>query len=230
MIQWTDDKDIFGRMQVFTGDPVFSGIRNAIEINADLSSAFSWGQLKSKRWLVDELEKLDLNLETIFLCAGWYATLAAMLFNSKCNLEKIRSFDIDPACDEVADTINKSNVVDGWKFKAITCDIMDIDYSEHCWHTWSKANNRISKTITDIPKTIINTSCEHIGNFNEWYSKIPNGKILVLQSNDYFDIPEHINCSKSIDHFADATPMNTVFFSHTLSLPKYNRFMRIGVK
>ena len=62
----------------------------------------SWGQLKSKRWLVSKLEELDIPLGTVFLCAGWYATLASACF-SKCSIDKIRSFDIDESCLEIAD-------------------------------------------------------------------------------------------------------------------------------
>ena len=39
----------------------------------------SRGQLKSKLWLINELQKIDKNLGTVFLCAGWYATLATLL-------------------------------------------------------------------------------------------------------------------------------------------------------
>ena len=38
------------------------------------------------------------------------------------------------------------------------------------------------------PDTIINTSCEHIRNFNSWYNAIPQGKLLILQSNNFFKI------------------------------------------
>ena len=50
MIEWQDDKDVFGRMFALTGDPIFKNLRNAVDNHdADLSDALSWGQLKSKR-------------------------------------------------------------------------------------------------------------------------------------------------------------------------------------
>jgi hypothetical protein len=230
-INFQDDQDLFGRLFVLTNDPIFHQLRNATNIDGvDLNDAFSWGQLKSKRWLVNELEKLNLELGTAFLCAGWYATLAAMLFNSSCKIDKIRSFDIDSNCESIADTVNANYVKDSWKFKAITQDIFDIDYSQHSWQTWSKANNRMSRLITDQPSTIINTSCEHIANFNLWYNKIPNGKIVVLQTNNYFEIDDHVNCSESLADFAVQTPMSTELFSGELHLTKYTRYMRIGIK
>jgi hypothetical protein len=227
-IQWQDDKDLFGRLYVFTNDSVFSQLRNAVDnSNANLSDAFSWGQLKSKRWLVNELENLDLKLGTIFLCAGWYATLATMLFNSKCNLEKIRSFDIDNSCEVIAVTINRNFVSDGWKFKATTFDIHQMKYPL----TYSTLRaNRSEVELTEMPDTIINTSCEHIENFQDWYNSIPDGKIVVLQTNNYFEIEDHINCSSSLEEFATTTPMTEVLYQGELQLPKYTRFMRIGIK
>lgn len=213
---------------------------NDIEIDMD---CFSRGQLQSKLWVLGELRKLkysyntdggiqkkEINLGTVFLCAGWYSTLATMLFESNFKVDKIRSFDIDPNCVDIAETFNKPWFVDNWKFKAITQDIMDIDYKTHVWEFWSNKNNRMSKPITDSPDTIINTSCEHIHDFNKWYDKIPEGKLLILQTNNYFDLPEHVNCSKTLESFSDDTPMSKVLYEGELDLEKYTRFMKIGYK
>jgi len=191
---------------------------------------FSQGQIKSKMWLLEELKKLKLDLGTVFLCAGWYGTLATMLFESKIKVDKIRSFDIDRTCIDIAETFNKPWFVDQWKFKSITQDIMDIDYREHTWQFWSKANDRMSYPITDIPDTIINTSCEHIENFDTWYNKIPTGKLVVLQSNDFMDVDEHVNCVKDSLHFEQMAPLSKVLFTGELDIEKYTRYMRIGIR
>ena len=191
---------------------------------------FSQGQIKSKMWLLEELKKLKLDLGTVFLCAGWYGTLATMLFESTIKVDKIRSFDIDRTCIDIAETFNKPWFVDQWKFKSITQDIMDIDYREHTWQFWSKANDRMSYPITDIPDTIINTSCEHIENFDTWYNKIPTGKLVVLQSNDFMDVDEHVNCVKDSLHFEQMAPLSKVLFTGELDIEKYTRYMRIGIR
>ena len=191
---------------------------------------FSQGQIKSKMWLLEELKKLKLDLGTVFLCAGWYGTLATMLFESKIKVDKIRSFDIDESCVEVAEIFNKPWFVDEWKFKSITDDIMNIDYDKHVWQFWSNKNNRMSRPITDIPDTIINTSCEHIYDFESWYNKIPNGKLIILQGNDYFELNEHVNCSADQDSFSEKAPMTDVLYIGTIDCGKYKRFMKIGFK
>ena len=191
---------------------------------------FSRGQLQSKLWLAAKLKKCNIDLGTVFLCAGWYATLATMLFESKIKVDKIRSFDIDPTCVNIAEVFNAPWFKNEWQFKSITQDIMDINYEEHTWQHWSNANNRMSYPITDVPDTIINTSCEHISNFTEWYNKIPNGKLVVLQSNNYFEVDEHVNCSVDLDDFSRQTLMSSTLYEGELQLEKYTRFMKIGFK
>ena len=50
---------------------------NELAIDED---CLSQGQIKSKLWLLNELKKTKLDLGTIFICAGWYGTLATLLF------------------------------------------------------------------------------------------------------------------------------------------------------
>jgi hypothetical protein len=108
--------------------------------------------------------------------------------------------------------------------------VLNINYSEHTWSAWSNKNDRMSYPITDRPDTIINTSCEHIENFADWYNLIPNGKLLVLQANDFSEVEEHLNCYENLSAFSDATPMTKILYQGTLELEKYKRFMRIGIK
>ena len=198
---------------------------NEIQIDAD---CFSRGQLQSKLWLVNELKKLKLYLGTVYLCAGWYATLATMLFESKLEINKIRSFDIDSSCANIAEVFNKPWVLDCWKFKATTKNIMDIDYDYHCYKS-IKANNSECELV-DRPNTIINTSCEHLSDFMGWYNKIPDGKLVIIQANDYHEIEEHVNTYNSLEEFVASAPMTTLLYKGELALPKYKRFMLIGFK
>lgn len=190
-----------------------------------MSDAFSLGQLKSKLWLIDNLPN---GLGTVFICAGWYGTLASLMFErSKGKFDKIRSFDIDDSCASVADTMNRPYVIEGWQFKASTLDILEMKFPTT--HVTLRADGS-SLELTEMPDTIINTSCEHIPNFEKWYNKIPKGTLVVVQSNNYFEIEEHVNCSKSIDKFGEQTPMDNLLYEGELYLEKYTRFMRIGYK
>jgi hypothetical protein len=191
---------------------------------------FSRGQLESKLWLIKELKQCDVELGTVFLCAGWYATLATMIFESGIKVDKIRSFDIDPSCVDIAEIFNKPWFVDQWKFKSITQDIMNVNYNEHTWQFWSNANNRMSKPITDVPNTIINTSCEHLHDFVGWYGLIPKGKLVILQANDFHEVEEHVNTYNTVEEFSASAPMSDTLYLGELELPKYKRFMKIGYR
>jgi hypothetical protein len=192
---------------------------------------FSRGQLQSKMWAIQELEKINKPLGTVFLCAGWYGILATMIFESELlQVKSIRSFDIDETTVDIAEIFNKLWFVNDWRFKALPMDILDINYNSLTWQYWSNKNDRLSYPITDNPDTIINTSCEHITEFDRWYNMLPKGKLLVLQANDFVDLDMHTNCYKDLEDFATHTPMKQVLYSGVLQLEKYNRFMRIGFK
>lgn len=229
----TEDNDwkLWPVLERYTDTQFVAAFKNFFVNNTEIwDDCFSRGQLQSKAWLVRELKELDPKLGTVFICAGWYATLATMLFENDFDIDCIRSFDIDESCVEIAEVFNKPWFVDNWKFKAITEDIKNINYFGHQWQMWSNKNNRLSNPISDTPDTIINTSCEHIDNFAEWYDKIPYGKLVILQSNNYFDVKEHVNCSNDIDEFKAQAPCNEYLFTGTLDLGIYKRFMIIGIK
>jgi hypothetical protein len=129
---------------------------------------------------------------------------------------------------DIAKVINKPWVMEDWKFQASTQDIKDIDYSIHTFMV-KRADGSTCQLI-ESPDTIINTSCEHVNNFEEWYAKIPNGKLVILQCNDYVEIEEHVNCHETLQGFETQTPLEVELFSGTLQLDKYKRYMRIGYK
>ena len=223
-----DQFALFRLLQQQTSSQLVEGLRkykDNTEFNAD---CFSRGQLESKLWLVKELQKTKVDLGTVFLCAGWYATLATMLFESSITVDKIRSFDIDDTCRAIAETFNKPWVKDNWKFKSSTKDIMDINYEFERYEV-IRADGTTCP-LDDTPDTIINTSCEHIENFEEWYAMIPSGKLVILQSNNFFEVEEHINCATDLDDFSKMASMEHVYYKGELELEKYTRYMKIGYK
>ena len=201
----------------------------------NLHDAFTQGQLRSKLWLLKHLR--DINLGTVFICAGWYGTLARTMFeNDRIHFDKIRSFDIDPKCAEVADMINKQWNIKDFKFKASTVDIHDFEWSDAPAPSDGTIGNFYYDTIAenktvqmkDNPDTFINTSCEHIENFDDWFNLIPAGKLVALQSNDYFEIQDHINCVGNLDEFHRQAPLSNIIYEGSLELEKYTRYMIIG--
>ena len=195
-------------------------------------NCFSQGQLQSKEWVVEILwdvcQAKKLFLGTTYVLCGWYGILPALLFLKFDTIPLIRSFDIDPNCEKIADQINKTYSSDNWRFKAVTQDINEIDFIEHSWQCWSNKNNRMSFPITDKPDTIINTSCEHTD--AKWFDRVPKGKFVVLQSNDSFVEEGHVNAITDLDEFRDMYPMYREYYAGSMTFDKYRRFMLIGVK
>ena len=214
-----------------------------------LDNALSQGQIKSKQWLLENLQGIDLGM--VFICAGWYGILATMMFEDEnIFVDKIRSFDIDDNCWKIAEDLNEPWKTDNWRFKATTLDIVSfftdgyfgenraeiVDDGIAC--TWSHCKKSyfyyttnvkgLRKLCKEVPDTIINTSCEHIEKFTEWFNAIPKGKLVALQTNNYFDLPEHVNCVKNLAEFKEQAPLSDVIFGGRLELEKYTRFMLIG--
>lgn len=168
--------------------------------------AFWRGQLSSKEWLIDNLSKYVKFPSSIDIHGGWVGVLSSMLFQSNIPITNIRSIDIDPTCKSIATMMNKKEEIEG-RFVAITEDMCNV------------------KTDADI---IINTSCEHISQFDYdlWLNDLPESSLLLLQSNNY-DIPEHIRIAKNLNEFKQQCNIN-VLWSGELQLPMYTRYMIIG--
>ena len=198
-------------MKIELEDVMFwmDAVRNSEDRYRTLES-FWKGQLRSKRWLVEELEESALpSKNKIVIHGGWNGVLASMLFNSDINIEHITSVDIDPECEQVASTINKRQEMEG-RFRAVTADMCDYDYDANI---------------------VINTSCEHITQqqYEQWLDNVPQNAIIVLQSNNYTELDEHIRCAKGINDFTHQSQIKP-FFRGTFPTQNYERYMIIGKK
>lgn len=196
-------------MKVEIEDVLFwmDAIRNSEDKYRTLES-FWKGQIRSKVWLVEQLEKCALPTKNkIVIHGGWNGVLSSLLFNSNINIEHITSVDIDPTCEEIARTINKRQEIEG-RFSAVTADMCDYKYDANI---------------------VINTSCEHLTQeqYKKWLKQLPMLATIVIQSNNYFDHEEHVRCATDIYDFikmSDVTP----FYVDTFETPKYERYMIIG--
>lgn len=195
----------------------------------EMLDAFSKGQIDSKSWLIDTVVQLDLRIGRAWTLCGWIGTLAYLMFlrDEKLSIDTIRSFDIDKRCHTIADTMNRSQVIDGWRFKATTMDVNLLQYDNFIYDT-VKRNGTVQE-LCESADTVINTSCDHMID-NAWWDAIPDSKLVILQNNDFFEHDDHGNCCYSIDEFKTKYPMNTILFEGTLDCTLYNRFMLIGYK
>ena len=178
--------------------------------------AFSAGQVESKIWAAEELERVashTLNLR-ISILGGWYGLLHFILKSrGKQTIEWCRSYDLDPMACSVANVVNNTWESRDWKFRAIPKDANTLTYN-------------------DGTNCIINTSTEHFDS-QEWFNNINNGMLCVLQGNNLI-IEDHVNRPESLEHFKSMFPLQTVLFEgekyFDFKENSYTRYMIIGCK
>lgn len=209
---WYEDAfDLSRGIAAYTGSPLVAGLARVIgkHPHAEIANAFNHKQVASKLWARDKLfESLGGTFERIWILGGWYGVLAGMLFDDRrFVLGKIESIDVDASVEAVALALNH---LAGDRFQARTGDMYALDY----------AGSR--------PDLVVNTSCEHIADVRGWLDLLPARTQVLLQSNDYFSEPTHINCVPSLEAFAALAQLPDIRFAGTLPTRKYNRFMLIG--
>ena len=213
-------KDILDGLAVLYEDPFIRDIRDTILRFPDsaLGTALNKKQTACKKWALEELAKAcGPKFTHVHILAGWYGLLGAMMLHrSEFSIEKLTVIDRDEACEPVALSLNATAAAAG-RFAFMAHDLYSLDYGA------------LPEGL-EMPDLIVNTSSEHLADFDSWYAKLPNDVLLLLQSNDYRVIPEHVNCVSTLDEFEAQTPMSDRLYAGELSLPKYTRFMVIGYK
>jgi len=175
--------------------------------------AFSSGQIGSKIWLCEKLEKLNWSSDLTYIYGGWYGITAFLLLSrGKFNVSKIRSLDIDPSCEPIADMINENWVWQEWKFKAFTqdCNTYEGQYGD----------------------LIINTSTEHFET-TDWFDRIKPGTRVVLQGNNMPHDDHHVH-SETLKDFKNLYPLSNYAFEGKKEFVypnwSFTRYMIIGTK
>lgn len=197
-------------MKIDIQDVLFwmDAIRNSDNKYRTLES-FWKGQVNSKIWLIENLEKYACQKEnTISIYGGWNGVLSSLMFNSNIDIKNIISIDIDSTCEQIASTICKRQEIEG-RFNAITANMCDNVFD------------------TDI---VINTSCEHITQeqYNQWLNKVNPRSLIVVQSNNYFELEEHIRCANNLDDFCQTSKIDNIYWAGEFQTQKYTRYMIIG--
>lgn len=214
--------DILDGLSVFMDSSYVLDILHAIREYPilRLGHSLNLGQVTCKKWVLDTLADIGTtDLGTIYILGGWYGVLGAMfLHDPRFTIGKVVSVDIEPQCRPVAEALNRTNTENG-RFESLTADIYDLDYRSMLFET-SADDSR--------PDVVINTSCEHLAEFDRWFSRIPSGTLMIVQSNDYFDCEEHHNCAPDLESFKRQAPLSELIYEGRMKLKKYTRFMLIG--
>ncbi len=180
------------------------------------SDAFSAGQVESKIWAAEELERVaaHIHILRISILGGWYGLLHFILkARGKQAIEWCRSYDIDTSACSVANAINNAWECKEWSFRAYPKDANTVVYN-------------------DGTNCVINTATEHFDS-DTWYNNIPSGTLCLFQGND-LELDDHINQPIDLDDFKRKFPLETNLFEGTKEFNfgnlSYTRYMIIGHK
>jgi len=175
-------------------------LSEAVRTNGFNTDSLSKCQMISKFYLIKLLA--DEPVDEILIAGAWYGQLAQMLNDANVG-SSYTGVDFDRSIAVTAERLNRHI-----NYKHVIADMYDYDYNGY--------------------DTVINTSCEHIPNLKEWLDLLPEATTVILQSNNYTELEEHINCSESIEDFANKADLHEVMVSHELELPLYTRYTIIG--
>lgn len=198
------------------------------QYGANLNDHFSRGQIQSKLWMLDILDKYveAKDIREVVLLGGWYATIAFFLFQKFNKIKKLYSLDLDPEAVGYADKFNFPQCYDEkWRFKAFTKDVCDLKWIKGSIEELY-AENAVRTAIR--PNLIINTSCEHMN--EDWFYSIPKGKLVCLQTNNYFENEQHSNCVSSVAEAEEKYKFSDLVYSGELDTPEYKRYMLLGIR
>ena len=169
----------------------------------DIANSINYNQITNKEWLVDLLSQYSDVMPyhpKVLVLAGWYGLAGYMIANEMPCIVTV--VDKNPDCAVIGKVLYPH-------LNHITSDLNEFDVSEY-----------------DI---IICTACEHItdNEINNVLRKKDKSTVVFLQSNNYNEVKDHINCKISVDDFANSLQISSCK-KYTLSLDKYERFMVIG--
>jgi hypothetical protein len=208
-------RDILEGLAVAADDPWPRDILDTLTRFAvpRLGAALNANQMASKRWLADMLAAHGgTAFARVAILGGWVGALGAILLaDRRLAIGEVVSVDVDPECEAIARALNATHVRAG-RFSARTADMRALDYAAERF---------------DL---VINTSCEHVADLGRWHARLPQGQLVVLQSNDYFACAEHVNCARDLAAFARQTPLGGLLYEGERRMRRYTRFMRIGRK
>ena len=174
-------------------------------------------QYLSKKWLVEKLNQYSHHFKNrtkdsvdIAVLGGWYGFMADLLhkeFTLK-PVREVHSYDYDPMCKKIGEIFFPA-------VKFVERRIEDVEFQNKSY------------------SVVVNTSCEHLEQnvIDGTIARANENTLFVLQSNNYIEVDEHINCSISLREFAERYENKLKNCeTYELNMDKYTRFMLIGTK
>lgn len=179
--------------------------------------ALSRNQIRSKMWLINQLDTLKIfpkprkyatdESSNVLLVGGWVGMLSFLADMKGKFLDVVTNIDIDESVHSASADLNS---VTKSTFRTSNRDVRKLSIEKY------------TKPI------VIDTIVEHFTDHGEWVKTLPKKAMIVLQGNDMFDVPDHVNCHKTLEEFIASCGLNNIIWSGELNLYKCTRYMAIG--
>jgi hypothetical protein len=187
-------------------------------IEIDINS-FSHGQIVSKIWLCEQLEKYaEVKPHVVYVLACWHNVTGFLLESrGRLNIKTLHGSDIDASAIEVARLINSAWVYP-YKHRYSVEDAAQVSWDPEC-------------------SIVVNTSAEHFEN-TDWYYRIPAGTLVAIQESRMppdkdFNDGLILKNRNNINEFDQLYPMSETRFLDEISIEypnwSYVRYMKIGI-
>jgi len=193
-------------------------LAKAMKNHPDLNwkDALSRNQVRSKIWLLEKVKDIQVYKEkrrigeaepTTIIVGGWVGLLPYLANMLGIKLGPTYNVDIDTSVHGAATELNYAF---NNNFRNSETDIREFN-------------------IARFPKPIvIDTIVEHFEDHSRWVKSLPMGTTVILQGNDMFHVPDHVNCHASYEEFIKDTGLNKITWVGELNLDNCTRYMAIG--
>ena len=226
-------------VEIFRNSPYYKVQRfiknNYSEYEKSFDDSISDDQYESKKWMCDILNDLKItspdNIKKytkdssesirfphghpdwdypllIEIIGSWFGWPLIELIDrfTKGRITQIDLYDPDEVCQKV--TAQYKNIFNP-KYKVIQHD------------------NYFERKDLRRRHLIICTSCEHMPDFTNQFS-FKGNPFVCLQSNDYIDLTDHINCVKDVEELTEKNQIKNIWYKGEKDFGNYKRFMVIG--
>ena len=177
--------------------------RERQKINENFGESFRANQIRCKLWLVEELSMIGTIWGRVLVLGSWNAVLLYELMQRYGRVGHWTFIDSNPQVHKDRDIYFEVNSMEK-NYTSLTMDATEFSDMESY----------------DL---VINCSCEHMRDIPAVY-----GPMYALQSNNYTNVPDHINCVNSPRELSEKNNLSEVLFGSHLNMGHYKRFMTIG--
>lgn len=196
--------------------------------NFDMSSYLTDVNGTINSWIISHLTNIFASkyLGTIYILNGGIGLLGASFLDSSLIFQNIRSFDLNPSGQFMADSMMKDKLLEDWNFKSTTQDIFNINYISNTFIT-TLPDGSLSNPFDEIPNVIINTNISNIEHYEDWWRMVPTTRYVVLVGSSSDDSCRPFTSSIAFNRKFQLT---VELYSGVQKINGINYYMKIGIK